>query len=100
MTEHEIAVEHRLTAVESRASSNTKRLDAVEKNQEILSDLAAGIKVMGTKLEQLTSTVDKLDNKVDALESKPGKRYEAIVEKALLAVVAAVIAFVLGRFGL
>ena len=101
MTEAEkIDIEHRLTEVEQRSKSNTKRIDAVEKNQEILTDLAAGVKVLGTKMETLTGTVTKLDGKVDALESKPGKRYDALVEKAIWAVVAAVIAFLLGRLGL
>lgn len=92
--------EHRLTAVEARASSNTKRLDAVEKTQEILSELATGVKVMGTKMEALTSTVDKLDEKVDALEQKPARRYDALVEKIIWACVAAVITFILSHVGL
>lgn len=98
--ENEVEIEHRLTAVESRAASNTKRLDAVERSQEILSDLASGVKVMGTKLETLTSTVNKLDSKVDEIEKKPGKRYDGIVEKVILSLVSAVIAFILARFGL
>lgn len=98
--DNEVEIEHRLTAVEAKASSNTKRLDAVEKNQQVLSDLATGVKVMGTKLETLTSTVNKLDSKVDEIEKKPGKRYDGLVEKIIWACVAAVITFVLSRVGL
>lgn len=38
--------------------------------------------------------------KVEAIEAKPGKRWEALVEKALWAVAAAVITFLLARVGL
>ena len=44
--------------------------------------------------------LDALTAKVEALEAKPGKRWESVVEKAVWAVCAAVIAFLLGRVGL
>ncbi len=55
------------------------------------------------QLVQYKTILDKLDGlteKVEALEAKPGKRWDGIVEKAIWAVVAAVIAFLLARFGL
>lgn len=38
--------------------------------------------------------------KIEALEAKPGKRWESIVEKAIWAACAAVIAFLLAQLGL
>lgn len=38
--------------------------------------------------------------KIEALEAKPGKRWESIVEKAIWSVCAAVIAFLLAQLGL
>ena len=52
------------------------------------------------KLDGLTSRHDELNRKLSELEGKPGKRWEGLVEKALWAVCAAVIAFLLGRVGL
>jgi len=52
------------------------------------------------KLDGLTQKHDCLNAKLEALESKPGKRWESIVEKAIWAVCAAVIAFLLGNAGL
>lgn len=51
-------------------------------------------------LNDLTREHEKLIAKLEALESKPGKRWEGIVDKALWAVCAAVIAFLLGKAGL
>lgn len=45
-------------------------------------------------------TLEALSQKVADLEAKPGKRWEGIVDKSIWAVLAAVIAFFLGRVGL
>ena len=52
------------------------------------------------KLDGLTHKHDCLNAKLEALEAKPGKRWEGIVEKAVWALCAAVIAFLLGKIGL
>lgn len=53
--------------------------------------------------EKLDSIDDKLDKLVEWQEAqmgKPGKRWDGLVDKAVWAVLAAVIAFLLGRVGL
>lgn len=52
------------------------------------------------KLDELSRRHDALVGKLEALEAKPGKRWESMVEKAVWAVAAAVIAFLLARIGL
>lgn len=52
------------------------------------------------KLDELSKKHDSLTRKLGELEAKPGKRWESLAEKALWAVCAAVIAFLLGRLGL
>ncbi len=52
------------------------------------------------KLDGLTQKHDCLNAKLEALEAKPGKRWEGIVEKVVWALCAAVIAFLLGKIGL
>lgn len=95
----EAELEHRLTEVENRSKSNTKRLDSMENATAAISDLATSIKVMTIKLDQTISTVEKLDGKVDEIEGKPGKRYDRIVENIIWACVAAVITYVLSHVG-
>ena len=50
------------------------------------------------EITNLTNSHNELNRKLRELESKPGKRWESIVEKAIWA--AAVIAFLLSRVGL
>ena len=52
------------------------------------------------KQGQVAETVEKLDGKVTALETKPVKRVDSLVDKIIWAVCAAVITFILARLGL
>lgn len=98
--EQTLGIEHRLTAVEDRSKSNTRRLDKLEASTEAINRLATSMEVMAEKQDRVADTVDKLDAKVTTLEGKPGKRWNSIVDKLIWAVLAAVVAFFLGRIGL
>lgn len=52
------------------------------------------------KIESLTNQVAALVSQLAEVQAKPGKRWDAIVDKAIWAVLAAVIAFLLARIGL
>lgn len=74
-----------------------------EDHKELRDRLTQLEKEEAVQLVQYKTILDKLDGlteKVEALEAKPGKRWESVVEKAVWAVCAAVIAFLLGRVGL
>ncbi len=65
-----------------------------------IGDLERISDVQEKKLDTILKKLDELTEKVEALEAKPGKQWESLAEKALWAVCAAVIAFLLGRVGL
>lgn len=92
--------EKRLTAVEERSKSNSRRLDELEDTTKTINRLATSMEVMAEKQGQVADTVEKLDTKVTNLEGKPGKRWDNLVDKALWAFAAAIIAYILGHFGL
>ena len=99
--------EHRLTAVEHRSKSNEHRLDKLEKDHDVLHSMAASLEVMANEQKHQTQTitdvktdVGRLEGKVDVLESKPGKRWDGLVDKLIWGVAGAVLAFLLARFGL
>ena len=92
--------ERRLADVEARSKSNTKRLDEVEVRQDNLDKLVTSVEVLATRQETVETDVKEIKGDVKALAEKPGKRWEGIVDKAVWALCAAVIAFVLGRVGL
>lgn len=100
-------VEERLAAHEEGLKSCKRRLDVVEKQQEAIHDLAASIKVMASEQKHQTETINlvrkdvtRLESKVDVLETKPAKRWDGLVDKAIWGVVGAVLAFLLSQIGI
>lgn len=91
--------ERRLTEVESRSKSNTKRLDKLEESTEAIHKLANSMGIMAEKQEKVAETVEKLDGKVTALEEKPLKRVDGLIDKIIWAVCAAVITYILTHIG-
>lgn len=98
--EQQLDMEHRMTAVEDRSRSNTKRLDEVEKRQDNLDELVSTVKVLAVREENVESDVKEIKTDVKSLTDVPAKRWNAIVEKALLVIVGAVITYFLTKAGL
>lgn len=103
----EIDHEHRLTQVEQRSESNEHRLEKLEKDHDVLHSMAASLEVMANEQKHQTQTISdvktdvgRLEGKVDVLESKPGKRWDGLVDKLIWGVAGAVLAFLLARIGL
>ncbi len=97
----------RLVETEQRCKSNTHRLDELAERVDVLNRLTTAVEVMaaeqkhqGETMTEIKTDVTALGRKVDIMEKKPAKRWEGIVDKAIWAVLAAVIAFLLGRLGL
>lgn len=53
-----------------------------------------------SKLNSIEEKLDDLSDTIKALADKPARRWEGLVDKAIWAVCAAVIAFLLARIGL
>ena len=89
-----------LQETKDRSIRNEGRIKKLEGEHETLQQLATSVAVMAEQMKTMNSNVNSLACKVEHLEEKPGKRWDAIVDKVIWAALAAVIAFVLGRIGL
>ena len=96
----EMDIEHRLTEVESRSKSNTKRLDELKETVDAINRVALSVEKMALKQDIMNENLGRLTADVDALKAEPGKRWKFVVEKAIYFVVAAVVGFFLARVGL
>lgn len=92
--------ERRLTDVESRSKSNTKRLDEVEKKQDDLGELVGTVKALVVREENVENDVKEIKSDVKSLASKPGQRWENLVSQVISIIVAALVGFLLAKFGL
>lgn len=97
---NELELERRLSHVEDRAKSNTHRLTEVERRQEDMTELIQSVAVIAQKQTDMDEDLQEIKTDVKQLTAKPGKRWETIVEKALLAAVAGVVGYILFRLGL
>ena len=90
----------KLQETTDRSLRNEGRIKKLEGEHEALQQLATSVAVMAEQMKTMNTSVDKLTTKVDELEEKPAKRWDAVVDKVVWAVLAAVITFLLGRIGL
>ena len=104
--EEKLDIEHRLTAVENGQKSDRRRIEHLEKQHETIHDLTASIKVMVAEQKHQTETINetrkdvaKLDSKVDALEAKPGKRWETFVSEILKLLAALFVGYFAAKIG-
>lgn len=98
--EQRLDIEHRLTAVEGEVEAQGKELKSVKDRQDNLDKLATSVSALAVREERMENDVKEIKADVKTLTEKPGKRYDGLVDKAVWAVLAAVIAFMLGRIGL
>lgn len=93
MTNEEIAValdghQHELDALK-------RRMEGVEKNQEALNRIATSVAVMAEQQKSISGKVDAIDTKVSALEARPGRRWDGLVDKLLYGLAGAFLAWLL-----
>ena len=93
-------LEHRLTEVEERSRSNTHRLSEIEKRQDDLDELVSTVKVLAVREENVENDVKEIKADVKSLTSKPGQRWDSLMDKIIWAVAGAVLAFIMARIGL
>lgn len=97
----ELTNEHRLTVVEDRSLRNEGRIKKLEAEQADLRDLTTSVAVLAKQMESMTKSMDSMVDKVGALEAKPAKRWDGLMDKLLFLVAGAFIAWLLtGAAGL
>lgn len=93
-------MEHRLTVVEDRSKSNQHRIEELEKRQDNLDELVSTVKVLAIREENVENDVKEIKSDVKALNEKPAKKWDGLVDKIILTIAAALIGFVLSKIGI
>lgn len=100
MNELETDLAVKLQKVDDRSQRNEGRIKKLEENQTALNELALSVKELATDQTNMKKDIIEIKTDVKALTSIPSKRWEALVEKVVLVIVGAVIAFLLGKIGI
>ena len=93
-------MEVKLQEVRDLAKSNQKRIDKLEKQSERQDELIKAVAVMAEKQSEMDKNLGEIKNDIKVIKDKPAKRWDAIVDKVLLAIVAGIIGFILFKLGL
>lgn len=100
-----------MDAIVSRLDTDTKRLQdednrqnkRLEKLEETVSKiegLTIAIEKMTVSIGTMTTELKSQGERLEAIESKPGKRWEALVGDIIKLIVATIVGFVLAKVGL
>lgn len=99
-TEEKVGFEHRLTEVESRAKSNTRRLDehddAIEKNNELI----GAIKELAVETKYMRADLNETMSRLAKLEDKDSDKWEKFKWLVIAGVVTVVLGFLAASVGL
>lgn len=86
--------------MEDEHKRQNKRITDLEGKVEDISELTASVARLAQSVEQMAKSQEKHGKRLETLEQKPAKRWESIVEKAILVLVTAIITYALSKFGL
>jgi DNA repair ATPase RecN len=92
--------EHRLTELEQRSENYGRRMDQIEDRQDKLDKLVASVEVLADRQGRVEGDVKEIKDDVKALVAKPGKRWDAIVDKLIWALLAAALGVLAAYLGL
>lgn len=85
---------------EERFGCLSQRVEAIEKRQKDMEELISSVAVLAQRMGTVEGSVSEIRGNVRTLMDKPAKRWDSVVEKTLLVVVGAVVAWILSRIGL
>lgn len=77
-----------------------KRIKKLESAVEDIGSLTASVEKLASSVEQMVKAQEKQGERLEALEQKPAKRWDAFVDKVIWAVAAALITYALTQMGL
>lgn len=98
--ENFLAIEHRLTEVEQRSKSNTKRLDEHDEEIKENSNLIGAIKELATEVKYMREDLNETIARLNKLESKNGEKWDKFKWLIVAGLVTIFLGYVAIQFGL
>lgn len=97
--------ERRLATVEALSKSNSARLDMVEKRQDNLDDLVISVKTLAIREENVEkdvremkdTTLKEMKGDIKTILEKPAKRWDNLWNTVLVAIITAMVGFLMGQ---
>lgn len=87
----------KLQETTDRSLRNEGRIKKLETENGTLHSLATSVAVMAEQMKQMNKSVTTLTNEMEEMKEKPGKRWDALMDKILWGVAGAVLAYFLSK---
>lgn len=97
---NELEWERFAAAAEQQHKEYDRRLTAVEDQQKNLTELVQSVSAIAQKQQDMDSDLKEIKTDVKNITMKPAKRWDSIVEKAILAAVGVLVAYIAVKAGL
>lgn len=93
-------MEVKIQELSDLAKSNKRRIEKLEEHQEQQDKLLNTVSLIAQKQESMESSLGEIKTDIKQIKDKPGKRWDSIVEKALLCIVAGLVGYIFIKLGL
>ena len=88
-----------LAETSARSKSNQHRLDRVEKRQNELGDLVASVSAIATEQTAMRDNITEIKTDIKEIKDKPAKRWDSVVDKAIMTVLGGIILYIMSKIG-
>lgn len=92
--------EGRISHCESWLKQHQEDIERLERQQEDQAELVRSVAQIAQKQTDMGAELSEIKQDVKALAAKPGKRWDSIVDKALLTILTGLIGYIMIRLGL
>lgn len=91
---------HLVPRIEALERDSEHNKDAHKDFYARLESSHTNVALIEERMSQIKADTEEIKEAVQEMKDKPGKRWDGIVEKAIWAIIAAVIAFLLAKVGI
>lgn len=101
MTEDQkLEIEHRLTVVENRSKSNTKRIDEHDEALKENTDLISAIKELAVETKYMRADLNEVIERLNKLENKDGAKWDKFKWLLVAGLVTIILGYIAIQLGL
>ena len=86
--------------LDERFNCLSQRIEAMENRQKDMEDLVSSVAVLAQRMGTVEKNVSEMSVNIRTIMEKPAKRWDSVIEKTLLVVVGAIVAWLLAQAGI
>lgn len=90
----------RMKAIEDTNEVMFQRLNKQAALMEDIQELSTSVSILANNMKSMLEEQQRQNRRLEELEKKPARRWESIVDKILMTVIGALLAFILIKLGL